>query len=71
MSNFRITIDCPVCKEAQAGDALDNLFGRHKYGYRCDGCKTIWSREDVDLLYRPKPGAGHWKHVTAKELSDE
>lgn len=56
MSNFPIKIICPFCGE-QDGQACDDYFGRHVYGYKCNKCELVYHSDGIENIYRFKEGA--------------
>ena len=46
MSSYKITIVCPKCGP-QDGEARDDYFGRHQYGYWCSECQNMYREEEV------------------------
>lgn len=50
MSDFATKRIHPVTGKEKNCIAIDNYYGRHKYGYRFDGEKTVYSEEELQAL---------------------
>lgn len=50
MSNFLCKIKVKETGEIYEAEALDNLFGRHQYGYKTTYNGKIYKEDDVDII---------------------
>lgn len=50
MSDFATKRVHPVTGKMKPCIALDDYFGRHKYGYRFEGEKEVYSEEELQAL---------------------
>lgn len=50
MSHFATKRVHPVTGKEKACIAMDDYFGKHQYGYRFEGEKTVYSEEELQAL---------------------
>jgi len=46
MSNFNFTAKDKTTGETVKVDAMDDYFGRHRYGYRTEGSQQVFKEEE-------------------------